>query len=260
MTINKETTVKAIALTVPSATRIFEDLGIDYCCGGNLSLTAACDKAKVPIAKVVEALERPGRSVKWEGNERYWQSARLSQLIDHIVNTHHTFTRSELARIERLAEKVCSAHGQNHPELMQVREVFRSLREDLIPHMLKEEQVLFPYVDALEEAVSNHRPVPPTFFVTVQNPVRMMMMEHDKAGDILRNIRKLTNDFTLPSDACMTFHSYYQALHGLETDLHQHIHLENNILFPRAIEMEGAPRITAQNKLERGHEHTCFGD
>ena len=101
MTINIEATVKAIALTVPSATRIFEELGIDYCCGGNLSLAAACDKAKVSVAKVVEALEHPARSAKWEGNERYWQSARLGQLIDHIVNTHHAFTRSELARIER---------------------------------------------------------------------------------------------------------------------------------------------------------------
>src|SRR5262249_28055848 len=160
-----------------------------YCCGGNQSLTAACERAKIPVAMVVESLEHSSTTVPSSGQD--WQTASLRELINHIVETHHSFTRRELARVEKLSEKVLSAHGKNHPWLLNVDELVRSLSQDLLLHMLKEEQALFPYVNALEEAVTNNRPAPTPFFVTVQNPIRMMMMEHDKAGDILLDIRKI---------------------------------------------------------------------
>jgi len=257
MTINIETSVRNLALSVPNATRVFEQMGIDYCCGGNQSLAAACENAKIPVAMVIESLEHSSNTVSSNGAAQDWQAASLRELINHIVETHHSFTRRELARVEKLSEKVLSAHGKNHPWLLNLDELVRSLGQDLNLHMLKEEQALFPYVNALEEAVTNNRPAPTPFFVTVQNPVRMMMMEHDKAGDILRDIRKVTNGFTLPADACITFGTLYQALQELEADLHQHIHLENNILFPRAIEIEGAPALNGGQ--EYGHGHSCFG-
>ena len=143
-----------------------------------------------------------------------------------------------MARLTALLEKVCNAHGQNHPELMEIQKLFTLLANDLEPHMLKEERILFPYIAGLEEAVSlGRRPAPP-MFGTVRNPVRMMMSEHDVAGDILRKVRETSSNFKLPSDACISYQTLYSALEGFEQDLHQHIHLENNILFPRAVEIE----------------------
>jgi regulator of cell morphogenesis and NO signaling len=156
------------------------------------------------------------------------------------VEKHHTFTRQELARLEALLVKVCGVHGQNHPELFRIQEQFQELNRDLEPHMLKEERVLFPYIIQMEEAAKNNRPnvVPP--FGTVRNPVKVMMAEHDAAGDILREMRELSSDYTVPEDACISYQTLYGALAALEADLHQHIHLENNILFPRAAEMEAS--------------------
>ena len=259
MTINIETNVRELALSIPGATRAFEELGIDYCCGGNQSLVTACEKAEIPVAKVVESLERCERSTDSNAQTEDWQTSSLSELITHIVHKHHVFTRSELARLQKLLDKVCSVHGQNHPELIKVRDLALELTWDLMPHMLKEEQVLFPYINVLEEAVAGESEVPQAFFGTVQNPIRMMMLEHDKAGDLLRGIRKLTNDFTLPSDACITFQTLYQVLEGLEADLHQHIHLENNILFPRAIEVQGRFGVNSETGLEQSHGHICCG-
>ena len=146
--------------------------------------------------------------------------------------------REESARIEALTAKVVGVHGKNHPELMQVQKIFSALAEELSVHLMKEEQVLFPYVVRMEESVLASEPAPPAMFGTVVNPVRMMMQEHDGAGDALRSLRSVTNDYTLPDDACISYRTLYHALQGFESDLHQHIHLENNILFPRAVAME----------------------
>jgi regulator of cell morphogenesis and NO signaling len=154
------------------------------------------------------------------------------------VAKHHVFTRDELARLDALLSKVCSVHGQNHPELTRIRSLFQDLNRDLIPHMQKEEMVLFPYIEQMDEAVSAGRPAPVPFFGTVQNPIHMMMMEHDAAGEILKEIRQISGGFTVPEDGCISYETLYKALDALEQDLHQHIHLENNILFPRAVELE----------------------
>lgn len=254
MTVSITSTVRDLAVGIPGATRIFEQLGIDYCCGGGKSLADACDRVHVPVDQVVSTLESAAQSdTDFSQN---WQSESLTALTAHIVDTHHEFTRQELIRLEKLFDKVCSRHGANHPELLALRETFLHLKQDLIPHLLREEQVLFPYIERMEAAVAGRREIPPPFFGTVQNPVRMMAMEHDTAGDLLRELRQLSGNYTPPPDACISYQTLYQALAELEADLHQHIHLENNILFPRAIEIEAQAEPAWQSMTNR---HQCAG-
>jgi regulator of cell morphogenesis and NO signaling len=236
-------TVGEYALEIPAATRIFEKLGIDYCCGGGTSLADACAKAGVTVDEVLDSLKTAERSVEtFAGGE--WQSASPAELIVHIVEKHHSFTRDELVRLDALLAKVCGVHGQNHPELFHLQNQFQELRCDLEPHMLREEQVLFPYIIRLEKTIEENQPFPIPPFGTVRNPVRVMMAEHDAAGEILRTMREASSDYTTPPDGCISFQTLYSALIALEADLHQHIHLENNILFPRAAEREDAARST----------------
>jgi regulator of cell morphogenesis and NO signaling len=244
MTISATKTVRELAVEVPGATRVFEKLGIDYCCGGSAPLEEACSKAKVPISQVVESLEKAaaesaeGVAPEAGPANADWKTEPLSRLTGHVVATHHAFTRSELARLDQLLAKVCKVHGQNHPELLDINRQFQGLQQELTMHMMKEERILFPYIEELEAAVTRKQPKPAPPFGTVQNPIRMMMTEHDSAGEALKQIRGLSSNFTPPADACISYQTLYQALLGFEADLHQHIHLENNILFPRAVGME----------------------
>ncbi|HEY5611794.1 MAG TPA: hemerythrin domain-containing protein, partial [Thermoanaerobaculia bacterium] len=167
-----------------------------------------------------------------------WERETMSSLVAFIVDKHHAYTREALATLPPLAAKVRDRHGARHDELRQVEKRVHQLAIDLTPHMLKEEQVLFPYVMALEEAVRRGKEPPIPFFGTAKNPVRMMMAEHEAAGEILVEIRTLTTDFTLPPEACVSFQALYAGLLDIESDLHRHIHLENNILFPRLIAVE----------------------
>jgi len=258
MNISDTTTVRDLAAGVPGATRVFENFGIDYCCGGHRTLADACREASLPVEDLTRSLEEAGRASQ-PGAERDWRQESLTSLAAHIIEKHHHFTRQELDRLEKLFDKVCSRHGENHPELFEAQKTFYQLKQDLIPHMLKEEQVLFPYITRVEEAASEGRAVPPPFFGTVQNPVWMMMMEHDAAGGLLRALRVTTGDYTPAPDACASYQALYRALAGFEADLHQHIHLENNLLFPRAIEMEekAAPEAPRSTDLTGGHR--CFG-
>jgi regulator of cell morphogenesis and NO signaling len=239
MSTPNEQTVRDLAVAVPGATRVFEKLGIDYCCGGGQSLHDACMGAGVSVDEVMANLERAKERYGGEpGEDALWQERTLSDLMTRIVEKHHAYTKAELTRLDQLTGKVAGVHGQNHPELLTVRSNFLLLQKDLIPHMLKEEQVLFPYVRQLEEAARAGRPAPMPFFGTVRNPIAMMMKEHDTAGDLLRELRDASGNYTVPADGCISYKTLYEALQELERDLHQHIHLENNILFPRAVEME----------------------
>jgi regulator of cell morphogenesis and NO signaling len=240
MSLTTEKTVRELALENPAATRIFEKLGIDYCCGGNKSLLQACQAANLPIDRVLDSLEMAEQAARAAQIDRNWQSEPLAELITHINNTHHKFTREEIARLGPLFNKVCSVHGKNHPELFHLQPVFRGLSEELTIHMMKEEMVLFPYIERMEEAVIQKEPVLPPPFGTVKNPVAMMEHEHDSAGNALRAMREASGEYTAPADACVSYQTLYKALACFEADLHQHIHLENNILFPRAIAMEQA--------------------
>lgn len=230
--------VRELAVENPAAPRIFEKFGIDYCCGGQQSLEQACAKAKIPLDQVLDTLQMSEEMARATQSVHDWNREPLSELIAHIKNTHHKYTREETARLNSLLEKVCSVHGKNHAELFETQGTFRALTQELMTHLMKEEMVLFPYIERMEEAVIQKEPVLPGPFGSVQNPVNMMEHEHDSAGNALRAIRKASSDFTAPGDACVSYQTLYKALAAFEADLHQHIHLENNILFPRAIAME----------------------
>jgi len=231
-------TVREVALQMPEATRLFEKLKIDYCCGGNRPLHDACASAGVKTADVLRMLDEVAQPNTATKPALDFQQLPLPELISHILDKHHIYTKEEMTRIELLFQKVISVHGENHPELKKAGDAFASLCADLSPHMFKEERVLFPYMVALASAAAGRGNAPLAPFGTVNNPVRMMMMEHDTAGEILRELRQLTSEYTPPADGCVSYKTLYQALEAFEKDLHQHIHLENNILFPRSIEME----------------------
>lgn len=234
-------TVREVAIEIPQSTRLFEKLKIDYCCGGNRPLTEACASTGLEVGDVMKMLESVVQPEPQGALD--FQNLPLPELIGHILDTHHVFTKEEMLRLEPLSKKVISAHGENHPELHKVGALFETLCADLKPHMIKEEQILFPYIFGLVQAASQNRAAPFAPFDTINNPVRMMMLEHDTVGEILRDLRAITSDYITPADACISYRTLYEALEVFERDLHQHIHLENNILFPRAIELEA--RITA---------------
>jgi regulator of cell morphogenesis and NO signaling len=238
MSISATRTVKELAIEVPGATRVFDKLGIDYCCGGSRTLGDACAAAGLPSDEVLARLELASRVSNAPNKEKQWSDDSLAALTNFIVNKHHIFTTQELDRLQALLAKVRSVHGERHPELLEIEGLFSNLKADLTLHMKKEEMILFPYIGELEDAIASGRRVPPAMFGTVKNPIRMMRSEHDTAGEILRDIRKLSSNFAVPADACISFQTFYQAMEALEQDLHQHIHLENNILFPRAEAME----------------------
>ncbi len=241
MSVTTEKTVRELVLENPAVTRVFEKLGIDYCCGGNQSLERACHAANLAVDQVLDSLEMAEQATRAEQAEQKvhdWQKEMLGDLVAHIKSTHHKYTREEIARLGPLFVKVCSVHGQNHPELVEIRTTFAGLAQELTMHMMKEEMVLFPYIVRMEEAVIQNEPILPPPFGSVQNPVSMMEHEHDSAGNALRAMRQASVGYTPPGDACISFQTLYKALADFEADLHQHIHLENNILFPRAIAME----------------------
>lgn len=241
MNVDTAKTVRELAVNVPDSTRIFEQLGIDYCCGGNKSLAQACGEANLQVDEVIQSLYAAldTAEARREGREqRGWANVPLADLIAHIKNTHHNYTREEIARLGPLFDKVCRVHGERRPELLPLRDEFRALARELTTHMMKEELVLFPYIERMEEAVVAGEPVLPPHFGTVSNPVAMMVHEHDDAGRMVRSIRQASNGYQPPAGACVSYKTLYSALEELERDLHLHIHLENNILFPRAIEME----------------------
>jgi regulator of cell morphogenesis and NO signaling len=238
MTISSERTVRELALGVPNATRIFEKLGIDYCCGGSRSLNDACRVANLQVAQVLEDLENASLPVATV--EPDWQGGMLAELVEHIKQTHHQYTREEIARLQPLLDKVCKAHGEHHPELLVIRKTFAGLAAELTTHLMKEEMVLFPYVVRAEQAALRNAPAISAPFGKVENPVRAMMQEHDSAGIALRSLREASHGYTTPADGCLSYRTLYEALAAFEADLHQHIHLENNILFPRAIALVNA--------------------
>ncbi len=239
MTFDATKTVREFAVEVPNATRVFEKLGIDYCCGGGKSLQDACTQASVSVDEVLRTLQQGNgaRQVSSSGMPDV-QNGRLSDLVDHIVATHHVYVKQEVPRLQQLIAKVVSVHGQNHPELHTIQETFQGVGAELMSHMMKEEQILFPYIADLDEAASQRRSLRPPMFGTIRNPVHMMEMEHDAAGDALKTMRGASQDYTPPAEACISYKTLYSALLEFEADLHQHIHLENNVLFPRAIKLE----------------------
>ena len=233
MLITAETPVREIVVADPAAIPVLEKFGIDYCCGGKHSLADACTKRNHDVAAVIEQLERQASGKNATGAD--WQTAPLKDLIAHIVQHHHAFARQHLELIRELAFKVQRRHGASHPEIFKLVEELAVIRAELTHHFSCEEDVLFPHIEQLEKS---GQPVAHPVFANIQQPVTRMIMDHNQTGAELRVVREATNNYVPPADACTTFRALYRALEELERDLHQHIHLENNILFPRAVQLE----------------------
>jgi len=238
MSFTSETKVRDIALSNSGARQVLEDAGLDYCCGGEKSLHEACRHADISADEILNRLRENNKQMS--PSEADWASAPLADLTRHIRERHHRYVRGAIARVQPLLDKVAAKHGNKHSEIADIQRVFAEAGQEMIMHMQKEEQILFPYIDALEKAAQTHGSVEPPFFQTVRNPIQVMMKEHDAAGELVRQIRKISSEYTPPADACGSYKALYQNLREFEADLHQHVHLENNVLFPRAIELEAA--------------------
>ncbi len=230
-------TVGEIVATDFRAAGVFERFGIDFCCGGRRSLEDACRSAEADPAAVIRALDALPSSPAEADDVMRWP---LDQLVEHIVSTHHAYIRSALPTIGRYLAKLQEVHGGRHPELHRIAAVFAQVSTDLTQHLLKEEQVLFPYVRDLVEHAGQPCGILRSPFGTVENPIRMMEREHREAADELRIIRELTNGYRAPADGCTTYAVCTAELAQFERDLHRHVHLENNVLFPRAVALERA--------------------
>lgn len=229
-------TVKDLVTDDHRSAAVFEKYSIDFCCNGRKTIDAACAELGVDPAIVVGELQNLGdvrggnlfRPSEWE----------LDALIDFIVNNHHRYVRRMIPVLTAHVDKIVSVHGANHPELALIARNFHAVVEELTQHMQKEEGVLFPFIKTLVAAERDGRSVMPPPFGSIRNPIRMMEMEHQSAGNALFDIRKKSGGYAPPSDACTTYRVTYQELEEFERDLHQHVHLENNILFPKSIELE----------------------
>jgi regulator of cell morphogenesis and NO signaling len=231
------TTVRELVVQHPETRAVLERLGMDYCCGGERPLAEAAAARGLSLDELSRELEQAGPGEGSPGRD--WAAASPTELADHIERRHHSFMREQLPRIAGLIGRARSAHAEAHGEMLGgLAAVFGELKDEIQMHLMKEEQVLFPFIRQMEAYGRGEGARPHIHCITVQNPVGQMRLEHEHAGQALARMRELTRDFKLPHDACPTFRALYEALQVLEADLREHIHLENNILFPRALELE----------------------
>lgn len=243
MIITADTPVRDIVVEEPATITLLEQLGIDYCCGGQQSLATASTKRNHDVGTVIGELNRRANDNGTSGVD--WQTAPLKDLIAHIVQRHHAFARQHLSLVRELAERVKRLHGPTHPEIYKISEEIAAISAELTHHFSCEETVLFPHIERLG---NTGQPVVHPVFANIQQPITKMMMDHNQTGDELRTLREATRNYVPPPDACKTFRALYRALEELERDLHRHIHLENNILFPRALKLEGEVPSGVSNK------------
>ena len=235
MNISKQNTVAEVVTQNIKAAHIFKKYGIDFCCGGGISIEKACTKHGVDYTLLENDIHGLDATVSRANNYDQWE---LSFLIDHIVNVHHTYVKESLPLILQYAEKVAQVHGHHYTEVVEIYTLFRAAAEELSGHLYKEEKILFPFIKAMDKANKEGSDAPKPPFGSVNNPIQMMENEHENVGDVFKKIAALTNNYNPPAEACNTFRALYSKLEEFELDLHQHIHLENNILFPKAIKLE----------------------
>jgi|WetSurMetagenome_2_1015567.scaffolds.fasta_scaffold70098_1 regulator of cell morphogenesis and NO signaling len=235
MNITKENALAEVVRDNFKTSEIFEFYGLDYCCNGKRSIAVACEEKSINPDEVIEKISLV--NIKKNGNESF-DKLGLDELIDYILNNHHSYVAKMLASIDVHAEKVFNAHRKNHPELKEVTDIWKAVSFELANHMTKEERMLFPYIKNLIIAKKNSIGYQFAPFGTVENPINMMEAEHANAGDAFSRIKELTNNYLIPEDACATLTVFYNELREFENDLHAHIHIENNILHPKAILLE----------------------
>ncbi len=232
----EQQTVKEIVAEDFRTAAVFERYSIDFCCHGNVPLDEACKGRGVTVDQVLSEI---GALTKESGREREsFDTWDLDRLADYIVTTHHAYVKSAIPALLAHTDKVAMVHGERHPELLTIRDIFGKVAGDLSQHMMKEELMLFPYIKAMARARRDGSAIQRPPFGTIQNPLRMMEREHESAGNETSEIRSLSNVYTPPTDACTTYRVTLQELNAFEMDLHKHVHLENNILFPKAIVLE----------------------
>jgi regulator of cell morphogenesis and NO signaling len=229
MTITELTPVGEIAAAIPSSVRVFQRHGIDFCCGVKRALGDVCKERGLSFAETVSAIRA---STAQRAAERDWTHEPLQALIEHIVATYHDSLREELPRLQALAANVAHVHGGRAPHLVEIAVTVDLLSEELSTHMRKEETILFPAVRAIEERQGDAG--------WLEAPISVMEHEHDRAGALLSDLRELTCGYTPPDRACPTTRALYQGLEELERAMHMHVHLENNVLFPRALGRQAA--------------------
>jgi regulator of cell morphogenesis and NO signaling len=247
--ITPDSTLAELVIARPALAARFDELGLDYCCGGARTLADAADAAGLDLAETLADLDRVPTGADAAPP---WRDP--GELVDWIEATHHAYLRDALPRLTALAEKVAGVHGINHPELSEVAALVREIRADLEPHLLKEEQVLFPMVRELVAASTS-----PTFHCgTLANPIRVMLAEHDTVGDLLARLRRATADHTVPEDGCGSYRALYAGLADLEADTHRHVHVENNVLFPAVLSIERDLATGTRAVLDEGGEAPCW--
>lgn len=233
--ISDKTTVGEVACALPGSTQVFEQYGIDFCCGGDNPLIEVCREKGISLQELLDKIENTQRPLGGSP-QTDWASATLSQLVDHILAKHHAYLWAELPRLDAMLTKVVEVHGEKHPDsIYPLRETFTGLRQELQEHMWKEENILFPLIKTAEQSGGGGGAAG----MPVGGPIQVMEMEHEAAGNALRRMRQVTSDYQVPPDGCATYSALFDGLKTLEADLHQHIHLENNFLFPRALELGG---------------------
>lgn len=231
--IDPTTTLADLVTDRPELAATLDRLGLDYCCGGR-QLHAAVDAVGLDLADVLAAL----RGTPPAANTSEWSGLGPADLVDHLEATHHAYLHEALPRLDALAAKVADVHGARHRELEEVRRLVTALREDLEPHLRKEEQVLFPMIRELVRAAPG---TAPAFHCgSLRNPIGVMSVEHDRAGELLATLRAATGGFAVPEDGCASYRALYTGLAELEADTHLHVHKENNVLFPAVVRAEDA--------------------
>jgi regulator of cell morphogenesis and NO signaling len=235
MLVKKENKIGETVAKNFRASRVFESYGLDFCCGGKKSIETACKEKNVDADKVLADLAMIEDINDINAHYQNWEP---DFLVEYIINNHHTYVTNSISTIEHHLQKVVNAHGERHPETALAQAYFTELKNELLDHMAKEEKMLFPYIKKMCFALKNTLEIPAAPFGTVENPIKMMEAEHDNAGLLMKEINTLTNSYTPPADACATFRVLYNELQEFENDLHMHVHLENNILFPKAAELE----------------------
>lgn len=236
MNIDLQTQVGQIARSNYKTVEVFEKLKIDFCCGGDVSLEEACRRKNANAEEVLGTLRKVMGITQGE-NDRI-QSLPLDQLIDHIISVHHSYVLESVPVLQKYLHKIADVHGDHHPELYEVEDSFNQAAVNLLQHMQKEEKILFPWIKQMLLSKAGNTHFPGAGNATVQSPISVMKQEHEAEGDRFERLSNMTNNYSIPEDACNSYNYAFQKLKEFEQDLHRHIHLENNILFPEAIKLE----------------------
>ncbi len=232
MNINQNQTIGETVAQDYRTASVFQSHGIDFCCKGGRTISEVCENKQLKAEALLQELQNATSSS--EAPTADYRTWPLDLLADYVEKKHHRYVAAKSPELMQYLDKLCKVHGERHPELFEIRDEFAHVASELASHMQKEEMILFPFVRKL--ATEKHPGLPP--FGTVENPIRMMMEEHSVEGDRLAKISELSNHYTAPADGCTTYRVAFSMLREFEEDLHLHIHLENNIMFPRAIELE----------------------